>query len=869
MVSCMKEGDRPTTMPSSTSTGVVPDVDIALPTPNQEPTDTGITSFTHLSTNKNSTLRIDSPTIKTITRDTEMHTISAVKPEPYRLAEKNRKSTCAFADTIAENVIAKWRQVTHTTESDPLPSQTVLAGFVLRHEKEGTDPIFEVVALGLGTKFLPQEVIRKDPLGTRVRDCHAEVLARRALVAYLYRQVECFYSCVNTANCILEKSAEGRLRVRPSTTIHLYTSSQPCGNASMKRWAKTKHQYFDASLGRNDPPPNEAHTRMDFSNRAIGQIAMLVKKDASVDAEMIAAAVEKEFGSKKSQNLAKRGRKLKSINNIKGEVFSQKAECADEGLCGVGGRADIVDRETRTKRLINGEFVPTISTAHVDTPSTPPPTSSKFTYTDININSTSNTNIAADTGTIPITRANSDIESLTPSSTQSASSINTDMSEYINSKTKTKPVKNSNGRVAEEANEHISTSAAFATKTETVKAMVSIACDKDGTIPPGTAPSGYGLGYLKTCSDKIAKWNVLGLQGGLLSHYLHPVFMSSLTVGRKFSEVHCRRAMCCRLESGGRGGRGRGRGRGNVRFSRQTQKNADAHGMRENPKEDENRVITYSPLETTEASTPISPTTRTHKPTPTHLHSKPQTTQIDARVHTPENAEYTQINHPRFMGTAVKLDKGIMTMEDGAVFGNQAFIWSACIGVCVCRICEISQLFETINTATKFTANTNRVCGGEYIATNSGYVEIGACYHSANQMQESVCHSSDNNAGENGQTREAGYMNLNERMDESFTGEASESICNREIAEDVVISEYSTQRCFKRFLLLESLSSRSHPYLHTRSHVQTNMPTNSIEHVSRDQLREWKRLCGGGGYEATKNWLYSDRTCFEGWRLDE
>ena len=51
-----------------------------------------------------------------------------------------------------------------------------------------------------------------------------------------------------------------------------------------------------------------------------------------------------------------------------------------------------------------------------------------------------------------------------------------------------------------------------------------------------------------TCSDKIAKWNALGLQGSLLTGLMSRVDLTSLTCGRKFNFLHCRRALCCRLE---------------------------------------------------------------------------------------------------------------------------------------------------------------------------------------------------------------------------------------------------------------------------------------------------------------------------------
>eukprot|EP01031_Cornospumella_fuschlensis_P029946 gene29947-36167_t len=283
--------------------------------------------------------------------------------QPRRSAEKDRPtSTCSLADQVAQTSIAAYHAICpqHLRQAY---QQTVLATIILQENQDGDGPL-HVIALAVGTKVLPADLIHssaaaKENRDLVVHDMHAEVLARRCLKQVLLEHIHYLLSCPDGQSALLRyNEAAGLFEIRPTVRLHLYSSSQPCGNACIKRWAKCKRATVVEGLGPLELP-SMPHPPFFPTAAAQGETAALVKTN---------------------------------------------------------------------RRAAKGDDAAEVS-----------------------------------------------------------------------------------------------------------------------YFPDGTALVRSGRGNVMTCSDKICKWNCVGLQGAALTLLMQPVYLDSITVGRKFSEAHARRALCCRV----------------------------------------------------------------------------------------------------------------------------------------------------------------------------------------------------------------------------------------------------------------------------------------------------------------------------------
>uniref|UniRef100_A0A8C3ASV4 Adenosine deaminase RNA specific B2 (inactive) n=1 Tax=Cyclopterus lumpus TaxID=8103 RepID=A0A8C3ASV4_CYCLU len=133
-----------------------------------------------------------------------------------------------FADSIFHLVREKYRSLVggcspaHARHKS-LAGIVMTRGLDLRHA--------QVVALSTGTKCINGEYLSDQ--GQVVNDCHAEVTARRALLRFLYSQLELFLRPEDWEESIFVRHKECGYRLRDNVHFHMYISTSPCGDGRL------------------------------------------------------------------------------------------------------------------------------------------------------------------------------------------------------------------------------------------------------------------------------------------------------------------------------------------------------------------------------------------------------------------------------------------------------------------------------------------------------------------------------------------------------------------------------------------------------------------------------------------------------------
>ena len=156
-----------------------------------------------------------------------------------------------LADAVASAVLRRYASLPKNGKPQP-GEYTLLAGFVVTEDAVPDAPP-RVVALGTGTKCLPAS--SRCPRGEALSDSHAEVIARRAFVRFLYDELERAMEDDGDAlrdagvardetnenaaspkpivEWVAGESTTAPFRLRDGVRVHLYATQSPCGDASI------------------------------------------------------------------------------------------------------------------------------------------------------------------------------------------------------------------------------------------------------------------------------------------------------------------------------------------------------------------------------------------------------------------------------------------------------------------------------------------------------------------------------------------------------------------------------------------------------------------------------------------------------------
>ncbi|XP_072851156.1 double-stranded RNA-specific editase 1 isoform X5 [Pogona vitticeps] len=132
-----------------------------------------------------------------------------------------------LADAVARLVVDKFSNLTDNFTS-PHARRKVLAGVVMTTGTDVKDA--QVISVSTGTKCINGEYM--SDRGLALNDCHAEIIARRCLLKFLYAQLELLLSNKeDQQKSIFIKSEQSGFKLKENVQFHLYISTSPCGDA--------------------------------------------------------------------------------------------------------------------------------------------------------------------------------------------------------------------------------------------------------------------------------------------------------------------------------------------------------------------------------------------------------------------------------------------------------------------------------------------------------------------------------------------------------------------------------------------------------------------------------------------------------------